>query len=699
VTPLRSVAKRAMTMAVGLNLLMLLGLAGLAIPPIVHLLNRRRYDVVHWGAMQFLQISEITRRKLLIEELLLMALRMLLIAVLVLGLASPWAIFSFFDKLGTQESRDVVIIIDGSASMSRRDQGSSPHELACAWAKDFIAKLRPGDSVAIVQSQQQVVPVFPVADEAATAVAIPALTHKLQNAAAALDDMPPPRGSCDLPLAVEAAHQILSTSRRPQQDIIILTDGQRQGLADDATKSRWRRLEQKLDADERTKLFLVNVMGEDSTAPANWSVQAVRAGKALASQRVFLESQLRIQGGRYEPPYRLQLEVDQVPVATLPAPSAADFRSGQIPLQINHMLTPGSHLLSLVVDPDPPVDERAEGYVVKDQVPADNRQDLAVMVRLLPVLLADGGTEKPVHHGADLLKTALTATTGEQDLTLVRPRLVTIGDFVPDMLKKATGPEPNTIPRVLILCNVTELDRSQEAAVTEFIENGGHVLVTLGNRLLGTRNYYNQRLYRDGEGWLPARVEEVQGDEFAAVSTDSAAKDPAVFPARANYTHPALGMLRPDSPADLDRSRFPRWWKLGDPAAGSGAIVIARFDNGHPFLVERNYGKGGVILSAVPLDESWRTNLHSGVTGVLMFLHELLYYLEGARSSEFNVVPGRPLIYQPFDDEKPGSMSMQPPHGPKREISADKWPLVRFSAPRRTARRAAHHRLGRWRWS
>ena len=45
-----------------LNLLMLLGLGAVIIPPLIHLLNRRRYDVVDWGAMQFLQISETTRR-------------------------------------------------------------------------------------------------------------------------------------------------------------------------------------------------------------------------------------------------------------------------------------------------------------------------------------------------------------------------------------------------------------------------------------------------------------------------------------------------------------------------------------------------------------------------------------------------------------------------------------------------------------
>ena len=41
-----------------LNALMLVGLAGVAIPVVIHLLNRRRFDTVDWGVMQFLQISE-----------------------------------------------------------------------------------------------------------------------------------------------------------------------------------------------------------------------------------------------------------------------------------------------------------------------------------------------------------------------------------------------------------------------------------------------------------------------------------------------------------------------------------------------------------------------------------------------------------------------------------------------------------------
>src|SRR6516162_6464819 len=119
-----------------LNAAMLLGLAGLAIPPIIHLLNRRRYDVVDWGAMQFLQVSETTRRRLLIEEILLMLLRMGLIAVLVLALAAPYAVLPNFPSLGKRPNRDVVLVFDGSASMGYVGKdGQTPHEAAKDWAK------------------------------------------------------------------------------------------------------------------------------------------------------------------------------------------------------------------------------------------------------------------------------------------------------------------------------------------------------------------------------------------------------------------------------------------------------------------------------------------------------------------------------------------------------------------------------------
>ncbi|HJT78199.1 MAG TPA: BatA domain-containing protein, partial [Gemmataceae bacterium] len=212
-----------------LNVLMLLGLAAVAIPPLIHLLSRRRYDVVDWGAMQFLQISQTTRRRLLLEEILLMLLRMGLIAILVCGLAAPFLDSTALARLGGG-NRDVVLLFDGSYSMGANDTGKSAHDAAKEWAAALLDGLQAGDSVSVLQAKQQVVPV------------VGELTTDLRRVRTKIADMPGPRGGCDWPGALAAAHKILAASRRPERDIIVLSDNQRFGWADDASMLRWEML-------------------------------------------------------------------------------------------------------------------------------------------------------------------------------------------------------------------------------------------------------------------------------------------------------------------------------------------------------------------------------------------------------------------------------------------------------------------------
>ena len=55
-----------------LNVAMLAGLAAMALPVLAHLISRRKFDIVQWGAMQFLQLGRKTRRRIRLEEWLLM---------------------------------------------------------------------------------------------------------------------------------------------------------------------------------------------------------------------------------------------------------------------------------------------------------------------------------------------------------------------------------------------------------------------------------------------------------------------------------------------------------------------------------------------------------------------------------------------------------------------------------------------------
>ena len=75
-----------------INISILFGLLAVSIPILIHLFNRRKARIVDWGAMQFLKGSLVNRkRRILIEELILMALRCLLLAAVVLAVARPFS--------------------------------------------------------------------------------------------------------------------------------------------------------------------------------------------------------------------------------------------------------------------------------------------------------------------------------------------------------------------------------------------------------------------------------------------------------------------------------------------------------------------------------------------------------------------------------------------------------------------------------
>ncbi len=88
-----------------INLGMLFGLAALAIPVLIHLLRRRRHEIVAWGAMQFLPTGVATRRRRFWEELPLMALRMGIVALIVLALAGLYSDSAVFAPLSERPAR------------------------------------------------------------------------------------------------------------------------------------------------------------------------------------------------------------------------------------------------------------------------------------------------------------------------------------------------------------------------------------------------------------------------------------------------------------------------------------------------------------------------------------------------------------------------------------------------------------------
>src|ERR1700756_2758497 len=95
---------------------LLAGTALVSLPIIIHLINRMRFKRVRWAAMEFLLKSQKrNRRRLIIEQLLLLALRCLLVLLAVLlvsrYLGFTWAMFEPQNTLH-------VVILDDTLSMT-----------------------------------------------------------------------------------------------------------------------------------------------------------------------------------------------------------------------------------------------------------------------------------------------------------------------------------------------------------------------------------------------------------------------------------------------------------------------------------------------------------------------------------------------------------------------------------------------------
>ena len=276
-----------------INPLLLTGLAGIALPVLAHLLSKKKYDVVQWGAMQFLELGRNTRRRIRLEELLLLLFRMLLVAILALALARPWVSGGLFSRLSSTRSRDLVIVIDGSYSMGWDERSSTPHARAIQQAQEFLNELRPGDTAALLDARDQIRPV------------VRPLTRDLARIQTALDNLPPPSGSSNLASAVSEGIRILSQSSNLAREVLILTDGQSRGWhAQD--QALWTRVDDMLDQPAvRPRVWVMNVDQDTRQDRTNFSVDRLQLSRELTVRDFPVRIKSKIRYSNNKNPYHV----------------------------------------------------------------------------------------------------------------------------------------------------------------------------------------------------------------------------------------------------------------------------------------------------------------------------------------------------------------------------------------------------------
>src|SRR5439155_18597099 len=133
---------------------------------------------------------------------------------------------------------------------------------------------------------------------------------------------------------------------------------------------RWELLSHEAKKGPRT--WYVDLAGDRPDRPPNYSLGALSTTRAVTPinrEPLFRGEVLVFGHERFHRPHRLRLEVDGKPVRNLPPPSGAGekFSGGLARVPFSFPLRfdkPGSHLVSVTVEADPPPDERPAGYVL-----------------------------------------------------------------------------------------------------------------------------------------------------------------------------------------------------------------------------------------------------------------------------------------------------------------------------------------------
>lgn len=578
---------------------MLLGLAGLAIPVLVHLLSRRKQDLVDWGAMQFLEPSPKERRSLWIENFWLLVLRMGLLACLAFALARPWFQSTWLARFTATRTQDVALIVDGSYSLERivgnRTVGDDVRRLA----RQVLDQLDSSDAVQIYDARES------------PQTRLNGYVRDRGTARDALLDLPTPTGSSNIIAALNTAARDLLQTGNLDREIVVISDGQRRpwGIEDLAAWQTFDSLRQQARVPPRVWVLEAP---QPATPARNVSVGPVELSRELAmpGTQIRVRTELRSTGSQAPVSCEVALEMDGVRspahATTVRVPG-----NGSASVELSVILDrPGCHALTVAIDPD-------------DDLPTDDRSSAVVEIGGgWPVLLIDGAQDAAASDGETYFAQA-AFDAGDQGW--LRPTVIQLADWdVKDLASYSA----------VVLANVPPLNDEQVSALDHFAAGGGGVLVTLGDQSGVTPADATTAWDR----WLPVSRTEIKGsaNDLAAATTITAE----------SLELPWQERFRRQRTAGFCDVRYQRWWQV-TPVEREGREtsvqphVVARFASGDPCLVWERRGEGTIAVWTTSLDADW--NALPARPDYVAWWHEVVFaLLEPA--AQRNVAVGQPLI-------------------------------------------------------
>lgn len=641
------------------------GLAAAAGPLLIHLLNRRRYRVVQWAAMDFLREAVVRSRRILqMRDLLLLLLRMACLVAFGAALARPFFARSAATVLNPDQPVHAVVLVDNSMSMGYQKLDGTLMGDAKAKAKEVIEQLPRGSRISVLPTCGSARGIHYEAyvgvEDALEALAAIQPVDRSTRPDAAID------------LALEACRRLPSMAAKR---VFLVTDQQAASWPAESLAEHLKQLPSPM------QVIVVKPEVLDNAWIADFKL---RDGIVDLQTPGTLVATIGYQGPAPRRGVQVTLTVDGATVAT----QTVDLQPGQM----REVQFP-PYKFDVPTEPGKPTLVTAEVSIPTDRLAADDHRYLVVpVVAALPVVFVDSaGAEEDPRHGrygeTFYLRRLLAPLTRRK---AQERQLIQVRHVKPDQLSQETLADA----RLCIVAGILS-PKGLVPLLREYVEQGGNLIIAAGGDFDPAA--WTEAAWADGLGILPAPLkaapvgrlpEETSGQiqpflldfdslvheyflppaateedlkamygpptlffkAVAADVSDDVQKQAAAAVAehfdqrgrsvaqidrklselsQANSKSSGADALasrergeRESQRIELERQRAelrPNWllWRQQDGDDGQHsasqrveqvrARVMGRFTNGLPFMVRRPWGHGQVLLVSTGVSPGWNT--------------------------------------------------------------------------------------------
>lgn len=429
-----------------LNPVMLLGLLGLTVPIIIHLINRRRLEPRLLSTLRFLDQEDVANAfQPVPRDLLQLLLRLVLLALFVLLLARMTA------SQAEVGPRTLAMILDASMSMQRKlPGGQTLFERQKGQVRDLLDGMK---------AQRDLFSLLLVGDRVFVDTGYSRDPERLR---AALDAFQPTDGAGRaLPSAIERSLEELENYQELNTALLVFSDHQ---------KTNFRSVEKRsslpgLLARGRTRLLLVT---EPLEPAPNLCIESAR----FFPPRVHLGGSSKMTAA-----VRNASDSEQtLDVSFAEGESAGETRS--------LTLQPGETAqMDLVHVFESPIDTPCKATLSDDVLPADNAayspmrmKERRQVLLVVPPKFTEQGEVQASTTGVDLLSYAINP---EEALGLAAGVHTVVKRITPNLLERASL----SIYSSILIYNLTELPAQSLLDLQAYVENGGGLCLILDSKV------------------------------------------------------------------------------------------------------------------------------------------------------------------------------------------------------------------------